>query len=293
MLYESPLITAYSVGVTLVLGLCMGSFLNCLAWRLVNGESVLKGRSHCTSCGHVLAAVDLVPVFSWLSTHGRCRYCGDRVSVRYPATEILCATVYVSLLLRYGLTLETVELIAFSSILLVLSLTDLETYVIPNITIVAAIVVRLLYVVIGGIVGIHELAGTLIATLVGGFAVAVPVLLLALVMDRLLGRDSLGFGDVKLLFVAGMYFGWQQCLFLIIVACVIGIVFGALGSRHAQIGDDKSGEESGEEQGDDSQEQSDAEAHLIPFGPAIALACWITMLFAPQLLSWYFGLFGF
>ena len=238
-----------------------------------------------------MAFVDLIPVFSWLSTRGRCRYCGERVSARYPATEILCATIYVSLLLTYGLALQTVELIAFSSVLLVLSLTDLEAYVIPNVTIVAAIAIRLLYVVVGGVVGIHDLGATLATTLIGGVAVVVPVLLLTLVMDRVLGRDSLGGGDVKLLFVAGLYFGWQQCLFLLIVACVIGIVFGALGARQTQASDE--GNEGIDDEQSDAQDQAKAEAHLIPFGPAIALACWITMLVAPQVLTWYFGLFGF
>ena len=100
MLFSTPLITGYSLLVTGLFGLVMGSFLNCLAWRLTHGESVLRGRSHCISCGHVLAARDLVPVLSWLFTRGRCRYCHERIPARYPLTELLCAALYLSVVVR-------------------------------------------------------------------------------------------------------------------------------------------------------------------------------------------------
>ena len=278
MLLEFAAFGAYCIFLTAVLGLCMGSFLNCLAWRMTHGESILRGRSHCTDCGHALAARDLIPVVSWLVSRGRCRYCGKRVSVRYPLTEIICACGYVSILLAYGLSAQTIELVAFFSVLLVLSLTDLDDYVIPNSTIVAAIVIRLAYLVYGGLTGAFDLWPTLGWTLLNGVVVAVPVIILALVMDRVLGRDSLGGGDVKLLFVAGLYFGWQQCLLLLIIACVIGILFsfvGARGQATNQAGDEEEGG-----------------SRPIPFGPAIAIACWVVMLVGSQALDWYLGLFG-
>ena len=272
MLLETPMLAAYATVVATLVGLVMGSFLNCLAWRMTHGESVMHGRSHCTSCGHVLGPLDLVPVLSWVFSRGRCRYCGERVSWRYPATEVLCAVVYASLVVRYGLTLQTIELIAFASVLLVLSLTDLDEYVIPNVTIVVAIAIRLAYILAEGLLGNGDVLVMLRDAAIGGMAVAVPVLLLALVMDRVLGRESLGGGDVKLLFVAGLYFGWQQCLFLLMAACAIGLVFAAIGRRGTNVG-------------------SESNARLIPFGPSIAAACWITMLFGDQVLRWYLTLF--
>lgn len=270
MISDSVFAMGYVLFVVTLLGLCMGSFLNCLAWRMTHGESVLRGRSHCTSCGHELAARDLVPVLSWVATKGTCRYCGAHVSMRYPATELLCGVAYATIFVRYGLSVQTIELIAFVSVLLVLSLTDLDEYVIPNATIVTAIVIRLAYVAYVGLSGQAEVLVALRDTLVGGFAVAVPVLVLALVMDHVLGRESFGGGDVKLLFVAGMYFGWQQCLFLVILACVVGIAFGMVGQR----------------------DKGEGEAKLIPFGPSIALACWVTMLVGQQVVGWYGSLVG-
>ena len=79
-----------TLALAFVFGLFMGSFLNCLAWRITHGESVLRGRSHCASCGHVLEVRDLVPVLSWLLLGGRCRFCGERISARYPIAELAC-----------------------------------------------------------------------------------------------------------------------------------------------------------------------------------------------------------
>ena len=282
MLYESPVLTIYCVLVAALCGMCMGSFLNCMAWRMMNGESVLRGRSHCTSCNHVLGMRDLIPVFSWLASKGRCRYCGAPVSARYPVTELVCGVLYVSVVLRYGLTLEAIQFVLFASVLFVLSLTDLEAYIIPNATIVAALFIRMVYIVLGGALGLHDAGSVVIESLIGGFGVAVPVLLLALIMDRVLGKESLGGGDVKLFFVAGTYFGIAQSLFLVIVACVLGIVSGLVGASHA----------ASRKEIDDSGADNSASSRLIPFGPSIAVACWVTMMVGQQVVDWYLRLLG-
>ena len=282
MLYESPVITIYCVLVAALCGMCMGSFLNCMAWRMMNGKSVLRGRSHCTSCNHVLGMRDLIPVLSWLASKGRCRYCGAPVSARYPVTELICGMLYISVLLRYGLTLEAIQFVLFASVLFVLSLTDLEAYIIPNATIVAALVIRTVYIVLGGALGLHDMGSVAIESLIGGFGVAVPVLVLALIMDHVLGKESLGGGDVKLFFVAGTYFGLAQSLFLVIVACVLGIVSGLVGASHA----------ASRKENDDSDADNSASSHLIPFGPSIAVACWVTMMVGQQVVDWYLRLLG-
>ena len=191
--------------------------------------------------------------------------------------------------------MQAIELIAFASVLLVLSLTDLDDYIIPNATIVAAILIRVAYLVAVGATGGGNTLELLRDAAIGGVAVAVPVLLLALVMDHVLGRESLGGGDVKLLFVAGMYFGWQQCLFLIVVACVLGLVFSLLGQRGTPEPDDSAVQADAADPANthvtDGEPEPPANVHLIPFGPSIAAACWITMLVGEPVLRWYLGLF--
>ena len=76
MLHISPEITIYILTITFILGCCLGSFADCAAGRLLSGESVVAGRSHCDHCGHVLGVLDLIPLFSWLLLKGHCRYWG-------------------------------------------------------------------------------------------------------------------------------------------------------------------------------------------------------------------------
>ena len=279
MPFATPLIAAYSLVLAALLGLAVGSFVNCWAWRYVHGESVLKGRSHCTACGHDLGIRDLVPVISWLASGGKCRYCGERVSVRYPATEIICAIVFVAITATYGLSLETVELLAFASILLFLSLTDIDDYLVPNGCIIAAIAVRVVYMAVACAFGWMTLAdvGYYVAS---AFGMGVVMFVIVLVADKVFGRESMGGGDLKLFFVAGLYFGWQQGIFLVILSSVIGIVVGMLAPRS-----DKPALDGIPESDPDSKLR-----RVFPFGPSIAAACVITMLVGNPLVSWYLGL---
>ena len=103
-IYEYTPILIYFVLLAAVLGSSLGSFLNCAAWRIVHGESFLKGRSHCTTCGHALGFLDLIPVLSWVFLKGKCRYCGEKIPARYPLTELFFAAVSVLCLLRFDLT---------------------------------------------------------------------------------------------------------------------------------------------------------------------------------------------
>ena len=298
-----PLVVACAA----ILGLFMGSFLNCWAWRIVHGESIMHGRSHCTSCGHALGPLDLVPVLSWVFTRGRCRYCGERIPARYPITELVCGVVYASIVCVYGLTWETLELLGFASCLFVLTLTDLDSFIIPNGCILAAIGFRLAYIGVTWATGGDGL-GLLRDSVIGGLAVGVPLLVLVLVMDRVLGKASMGGGDLKLLAVAGMYFGFVQCLLLLVVACVLGIVVAfvqmaragkqrpvdADAGANAEV--DPAVSASTEAATSTSTEAatsapSSSLSVTIPWGPSIAVACWFTMLAGGPIVSWYLSLF--
>ncbi|NTU89205.1 MAG: prepilin peptidase, partial [Actinobacteria bacterium] len=241
MLYQSVVITAYVLFVTVILGLCMGSFLNCAAWRIAHGESIAKGRSHCTSCNHVLGAKDLVPVFSWALQRGKCRYCREKISVRYLLVELLTAAIFISVVLKYGLSLTTVEMLMFVSVLICLSLTDLDDYLIPNRLVLAGIAINLVFSVVftfvGGFTWWSLFAG-LGQALIGGLSVALPLLFLTLIADKVMGKETMGGGDIKLFFMVGMYFSWQQNIFLLIVACVVGIVFAVI-SMKGKVDSDK------------------------------------------------------
>ena len=103
MLRLSLPITVYCCAMAVLLGACMGSFLNCLTWRMLHGESVLHGRSHCDVCGHVLGVRDLVPVLSYVCSGGKCRYCGAKLSARHVWGELAGGAMFVSALLKYDI----------------------------------------------------------------------------------------------------------------------------------------------------------------------------------------------
>ena len=230
---------------TTLLGLAMGGLLDRAAWRAVQGE--------------------------------------PRESRNLPV-RICCAALYLLVLWRYGITLQGLEMGGLASVLLVASLTDLYDYLIPNGCIVAAIAIRVSYLSICALRGM-EVAAVATESLVGAVAVTLPLALLVLVMDRVLGRPSMGGGDLKLFAVAGLYFGWQQCIFLVAVACLLGIAFALAGRRRAKTDGPSEAPEPSE-----VPEPSEAPRDAFPFGPSIAAAMVVTMLCGGQALAWYIGL---
>ena len=115
-----------------LIGFCVGSFLNVAALRAAAGESFVRGRSHCPSCGETLRVWDLVPLFSYLFLRGRCRYCHAKISMRYPLTEAAAGGLYVLCLWRYGLTLQMMNAWLVASLLLCVFLIDMQAMIIPN-----------------------------------------------------------------------------------------------------------------------------------------------------------------
>ena len=256
-IYEYQPMLIFFVVVTAVFGAVMGSFLNCAAWRIAHNESFIKGRSHCPECGHTLGAAELIPVLSFVIQKGRCKACGSKGSVRYPITELVFSCISVVCLLRFDLTVLCLRNYIFICCLFVLFLTDLDDMIIPDgchIVSIAAWVITLPFL----FTGLQDtLLSVAAAFLFGGGLLAV-----SLVMDHILGRDSLGGGDIKLFFVTGLYLGMIGTLFTMMLACIVGLLIHALS---------KGGEKSRE----------------FPFGPAIAVSAAAMLLFGQPLISWY------
>lgn len=250
-----------------ILGLVMGSALNCLSYRIAHNQKWSGGRSSCPSCGHTLATKDLVPLFSWLFLKGKCRYCEKKVSARYPLTEALLALVYISLLWKYGLSLNLATHLILCSCLFCLSLVDLETQIIPDRFLLIPAVVRIGQLLYENRSDIKAFFICLIPALVLGGA----VLLISLIMDKILKKDTMGGGDIKLLAVLGLFLSkYPICvpegLMLLFVACIVGIIIGSILMK------------------------VDSETPF-PFGPALAVGAWVTLLFGAPLANWYTSLF--
>ena len=263
-IYDDTDLLIYCSFMASIIGAVFGSFLNCTAYRIVHGENFTKGRSHCTSCGHELSTLDLIPVLSWVFLKGKCRYCGKKVSVRYPLTELFFSVMAVCCLLKFDLTVLALRNFIFACCLFCLSLADMEGMTIPDGTLIIAAAAYLILTPLAGIswktMGLHLLAGL-------GFGAA--LLLISLVFDRILGKESMGGGDIKLFALCGLYLGFVSGMFTVILACVIGLVFVAVwkalpGKKNPEF----------------------------PFGPSVALSAWIVMLYGEPVVNWYLGLIG-
>lgn len=249
---------------TLIFGLSVGSFCNNWAYRLCRGESVAKGRSKCPQCLHTLHTKDLVPFFSFLFLKGKCRYCQVKIPNRYFLVETISGALYLLLWFNFC-PLEQSNLLDFCRwglllfFLITLTLQDLETFELDDDINFAGFIWFLV---------LSPFAGDLKSGLIGGLSVSLPILLLSLVADKILKKDTMGGGDIKLLAMLGTHLGFPLTLLSLILSCFIGLFFA--------IGLPK---------------KSDEEAGMIPFGPSICIASFITALWGEQLLELYLSLF--
>lgn len=257
--------TDFMIGIWIfVIGACMGSFLNCMSWRIVHGESVLRGRSHCDVCGHVLMPLDLIPIVSYLLHRGRCRWCRAKLSSRHVWAELVTGLVYVLLVFRYDISLQALEYLLFASVLLAAAFADLEGYIIPDRFIAAGIVLRIPFLFLTGD-WMKEGADALL----GGFAVGGGLLAIVLIYEKIRRIEAMGGGDLKLLFVTGLYLGWAKNLLCLLLACMIGILFAVATGR---------GKKDGKEE-------------IFPWGPSICMAAILAALIGDGLIDAYLRLF--
>ena len=259
-IYESTAMLVYFAAVAFIFGTCMGSFLNCAAWRSVHGESFLKGRSHCTSCGHELAARDLIPIISWLSAGGKCRYCKAKVSIRYPLTELAFGIITVLCLLRFDLTVLCLRNYIFLCVLFVLTLTDIDDMIIPDGCHIVSVIAWA-----AAEPFLFDGWGRVISHIAAGLVYGGGLLAVSLIMDRIMGRDTLGGGDIKLIAVTGLYLGFIGTLFALMLACIGGLVFNLV-NKASEKGSN------------------------FPFGPWIAAAAAFMLMYGEPLTDWYGGL---
>ncbi len=256
-----PALLAWCVILCVLLGAALGSFLHCAAYRIARREPFTKGRSRCPACGHTLGVLDLVPLLSWLFLRGRCRYCAERIPARYFLAECFFALLTVACALRFGFTVLCLRNWLLLCALFLLSLVDWEISEIPDGALISAALVWLLALPFLWSGWTDALVNVGAALVYGGV-----ILLLSLLLDRLLHRESLGGGDVKLLAVIALYLGFLPALFALILACVLGLS-QALATK-------KTG------------------GKPFPFGPALSAAAALMLFFGQPLADWYLGLFA-
>ena len=212
-----------------LLGACIGSFLNVVAWRLPRQESVVRPRSHCPRCGTNLSWIENIPVLSWVLLRGRCRHCGAGISGRYPAVELLCSGLFVAAAMGQSQALSEANpmLVLLGgwlliALLLPLILIDLDHLWLPEPLCRWGVVLGLL---ITAIAAPKLLLWHLLAASAGLLSFEATSAL----AEKLLGKPALGLGDAKLAALLGAWLGLMGLGISVMLAVFSGALFGIAG----------------------------------------------------------------
>jgi leader peptidase (prepilin peptidase) / N-methyltransferase len=248
--------------VALPFGLGVGSFMTVAVYRLPRGESVVRPRSRCPACGAEIGARDNVPVLSWLLLRGRCRRCGERISVEYPLLELTTAVLVVLAAIRYPNPWQAGLVGGLLALMPGIALIDLRHRIIPNRLTYPALLLFSLVVVLARLIGsAADPARASIGLLLYG-----GILFIVAVVSR-----GMGMGDVKLAALIGLVLGSLGLRF-VGVAAGAAIAFGGFGGLVA-LGMGK------------------GRKSAIPFGPYLAAGAVVAGLWGESIASWYIGHF--
>jgi leader peptidase (prepilin peptidase)/N-methyltransferase len=285
------------VGTALVLGLAVGSFLNVVIYRLpvmldrawreqcreLRGEAAAATlpaaaperfnlavpRSACPACRAPITALQNIPLISWLVLRGRCANCGKPISVRYPLVEALSGILCAAVAWKFGLGWPALAAMVLTWFLIALAFIDVDHQLLPDGLTLPLLWLGLLLSLSAGPAGAAPLPVDVRSSLIGAIAGYVSLWSVYHLFRLLTGKEGMGYGDFKLFAALGAWLGWQMLLPIILVAAAVGAVVGiAMLSLRGQ-----------------------SRATPIAFGPFLAAAGWLMLMFGPQLVAGYLGLF--
>lgn len=284
LLQSNPI--AFTVIVT-ILGLLIGSFLNVVIhrlpimmerqWRVEHAEMVgveteaaaqekynlIVPRSRCPQCGHAIGVLENIPVLSYLALRGKCSQCGTRIPVRYPVVEILTAAISCAVAWRFGFGWQAGAALLLSWALIALAFIDLDHYLLPDSITLPVLWAGLLASLYGVFVDSH-------ASIIGAVAGYLSLWVVYKGFKWLTGREGMGYGDFKLLAVLGAWLGWQALPAVILLSSLVGAITGI--AMIVLRGRDKN--------------------TPIPFGPYLAAAGWITLMWGEDMTHAYLNMAG-
>ncbi|MFJ4154986.1 prepilin peptidase [Pseudomonas sp. NPDC089752] len=277
---------AYFITLVAVLGLLLGSFINVVVHRLPimlerqwqreaqevlglpTGEherfDLCLPASRCPHCGHSIRAWENIPVLSFLALRGRCSACKHPISSRYPLVEVGCALLSMVVAWHYGAGVTAIALLFFTWSLLALSLIDHDQQILPDVLVLPTLW-------LGLIVNAFDTVVPLSDALWGAVAGYLSLWTVYWLFKLITGKEGMGYGDFKLLAMVGAWGGWQVLPLTLMLSSVVGAVVGLclLRLRKHSVGT------------------------AIPFGPYLAIAGWIAVLWGDEIYASYLQLLGF
>ena len=233
--------------VVFIIGTIFGSFYNVVGYRLPKGESIITPPSHCPNCNKKLKAIDLIPIISYLIFKGKCHYCHKKISPFYLIFELTTGVLFTLLYLVFGLTIDIIIPITFISMLIIIVISD-YLYMIINDSVLIFFGILLaieILIIYGPII--------LLKHIVGGILAFITMFLLKKLGDYLFKKESMGGGDIKLMFIFGMVIGYPMAILSIFLGSLIGLPISLITLN-------KNPE------------------HIIPFGPFLAIGAIIILL---------------
>lgn len=270
-----------------IFGLCVGSFLNVVIYRLpvilerdwrsqcheflgteqpepeasIKNLSLSTPRSACPSCGHMITALKNIPVISYLFLRGKCASCKTAISIRYPLVELFTALVSLLVAYQLGVSLQAAAALLFTWTLIALTFIDIDKQLLPD-----DMTLPLMWS--GLLLSLFDVFTDIQSSLIGAMAGYMALWIVFQGFKLITGKEGMGFGDFKLLAALGAWLGWQFLPQVILLSSVIGTLFGIgmilIGKNEMK--------------------------NKIPFGPYLALAGWIALLWGEQLNRLYYSL---
>ncbi len=289
-------------------GLVIGSFLNVCIARLPEDESIVTPRSRCPSCKKPIQPYDNIPLLSWVLLRGRCRYCKARISVWYPAVELLTALLFVWCYYAFGISVASVKWVFFSCLVVVLTATDLRTRLLPDAVTWTGFGIGLAFSVAslpqdGIAVGLFynllhwvpraEIIGVTDA-LVGAAFGGLFLLLAGRLYKLWRGREGMGLGDVKMMAMVGTFLGLRDTFLTILLGAILGSVIGLgiilllyAGGWRREVARRASRRGLG---GVNALRWVLASQYQLPFGSFLGVAAILIAFLGPPVFGWWFGL---
>ncbi|MCP4578995.1 MAG: prepilin peptidase [Deltaproteobacteria bacterium] len=254
-------IGSFMVVYSALFGLALGSFMNVCIYRIPLKKSIVSPPSSCPNCGEKIRFYDNIPLISYLLLLGRCRHCRSPLAWHYPLVEALTALLSMALFIRYGLSYQYFLYLLFTAALVTISFIDLHHQIIPD-------VLSLSGIVVGCAASFALDSVSWLDSLIGLVAGGGSLFLVAVVYERITGREGMGGGDIKLLAMIGAWMGWRHLHLIVLlsslVGAIVGISFLLMAGKGFRV--------------------------RIPFGPFLSLGAMLCLFFGPELMNWYLRL---
>ena len=255
-------------------GASFGSFLNVCIGRWPAGESVVRPRSRCPKCGHMIGWYDNIPVFSWLALRARCRSCGEPISWQYPLVEATVGLIWLGFVWWLGPSFTALRLALFATILLGVAVTDAKYYLIPDGFTVSGLLLLGAASVAGAIIGYNVPFADPLDALFGACVGAGAITIIGWLGEIALKKEAMGFGDSTLMAMVGAALGPGRALLTIFLGAAIAaatfllVVYPVTGWRARGS-------------------KAAFEPPLVPFGVFLSPAAMVSLLWGNQIIVWY------